>query len=86
MFEFDKNDGFLWAIILLGVLTPAIMTLFALMRAGGQKMRVLRLKSEEADLSGELRRMQRIRLIQIAVFSVFVLLVLFVRLGRTVFG
>ena len=86
MFEFDKNDGYLWAIILLGVLTPAIVTLFALLRAGSEKMRVLRLKSDEVDLSGELRRMRRIRWIQIACFSIFVALVLFVRLGRSFYS
>ena len=45
--EFDKNAGFLWAIILLGVLIPLLLTGFAWLRAHFAHKRLQRLQSED---------------------------------------
>ena len=45
--EFDKNAAYLWAIIGLGIAIPAVMTVYALLRAKLSKARLNRLQNRE---------------------------------------
>lgn len=45
--EFDKNAGFLWAIIILGLAIPAVLSVFAIVRVRLAKRRLERLEASE---------------------------------------
>lgn len=49
MFEFDKNAPYLLTIIALGLLTPALLAVYALLRAKLSKAKLARLKRGEDE-------------------------------------
>ncbi|MEM7327872.1 MAG: hypothetical protein AAF437_03970 [Pseudomonadota bacterium] len=47
--EFDKNAGYIWAIVIIGVGVPILLSLYAAMRARMARARLERLRAEEED-------------------------------------
>lgn len=47
--EFDKNAGYIWAIVLIGLIVPVLLGIYAAVRARIAKARLERLQSEDDD-------------------------------------
>jgi len=47
--EFDKNAGYIWAIVAIGVIVPVALTAYAVIRAQLSKARLDRLQSHEEE-------------------------------------
>lgn len=47
--EFDKNAAYIWTIVLIGVIVPALLSLYAVVRARQAKARLDRLKAQEDE-------------------------------------
>ncbi|MEO1553448.1 MAG: hypothetical protein AAFR82_05890 [Pseudomonadota bacterium] len=47
--EFDKNAGYIWAIVIIGVGVPVLLSLYAAMRSRRARARLERLQSQEED-------------------------------------
>lgn len=47
--EFDKNAAYIWTIVLIGVIVPALLGVYATIRARQAKARLDRLKAQEDD-------------------------------------
>lgn len=47
--EFDKNAGYIWAIVIIGVGVPILLSVYAALRARMARARLERLQSQEDD-------------------------------------
>ena len=47
--EFDKNAGYIWAIVTIGVIVPILLSLYATLRARAARARLERLKNQEDE-------------------------------------
>lgn len=47
--EFDKNAGYIWAMVAIGLAVPFLLSLYAAMRVRLSKARLDRLKAQEDD-------------------------------------
>ena len=47
--EFDKNAEYIWAIVLIGLIVPVLLGIYAAVRARIAKARLERLQSEDND-------------------------------------
>lgn len=47
--EFDKNAGYIWAIVMIGVVVPILLSVYAAMRARLARARLERLQAQEDD-------------------------------------
>lgn len=47
--EFDKNAAYIWAMVVLAVIVPALLGLFAFVRAHHSKSRLERLRAQEDE-------------------------------------
>lgn len=48
--EFDKNAAYIWTIVLIGLIVPALLSLYAVVRTRQAKARLDRLKAQEDDV------------------------------------
>lgn len=47
--EFDKNAAYLWAIVLIGLIVPALLAAYALVRVRLNRARLERLNAQEDE-------------------------------------
>jgi len=47
--EFDKNAGYLWTIVAIGVIVPVLLSLYAGLRARAAKARLERLQNQDEE-------------------------------------
>ena len=45
--EFDKNAGYIWAIVIIGLVIPALLALYAVAKTRMAKARLARLQADE---------------------------------------
>lgn len=45
--EFDKNAGYIWAIVIIGFMTPLLLSVYVWLRAKAAKARLDRLEAQE---------------------------------------
>ena len=47
--DFDKNAGYIWAVVVIGLVVPIMMGIYATARARAAKARLERLQAEDDD-------------------------------------
>ena len=47
--EFDKNAGYIWAIVMIGVVVPILLSVYAAFRARMARARLERLQAQDDD-------------------------------------
>ncbi|MEM7459331.1 MAG: hypothetical protein AAF331_07690 [Pseudomonadota bacterium] len=47
--EFDKNAGYIWAIVMIGVVVPILLSAYAVLRSRMARARLERLQNQEDD-------------------------------------